>query len=151
MTVQEAKVKLYRYCVYQERCHQEVQQKLLELGIQGDEADELTSHLIAEGFLSEERFARNFSNGKFRLKHWGRLKIKRELELRNLSKSCINLGLSEIKEDEYIQSLTNLLTKKALLSDKSNLFVLRDKLSKFAIHKGFEPSLVWDVLYSLAI
>lgn len=146
MTVQEAKIKLYRYCAYQERCHQEVEQKLQELGMRGDAVDEIIHHLISEGFLNEERFAKNFASGKFRLKHWGRIKIVRELEQRNISVHCITSGLREISEVEYADALRGLLDKKASLTISPNLFSLRDKVSRFAIQKGFEPELVWKIL-----
>jgi regulatory protein len=146
MTVQEAKTKLYRYCAYQERCHQEVDQKLRELGLRGDAADEVIHHLILEGFLSEERFAKNFVSGKFRLKHWGRLKIVRELEQRNVSTHCIRAGLREIDEGEYALTLGELLKRKADNTEAENVFTLRDKVSRFAIQKGFEPELVWMLL-----
>ncbi len=149
MTVQEAKVKLYRFCAYQERCHQEVEQKLFELGIRGDEVQDIIHHLIQEGFLNEERFARIFTIGKFRLKQWGRLKIINELEQRNLSKNCIQAGLSELGEDEYHHTLRELLNKKSLHINASNIYTLRDKLSKYVIQKGFEPDLVWKELKSI--
>lgn len=149
MTVQEAKIKLYRYCVYQERCHQEVEEKLRELGVRGDSVDEVIHHLISEGFLNEERFAKNFASGKFRLKHWGRLKIVRELEQRNVSMHCIRAGLREIDEGEYAIALGELLKRKAGQTEAENVFTLRDKVSRFAIQKGFEPELVWTLLKQL--
>lgn len=149
MTVQEAKIKLYRYCAYQERCHQEVEEKLRELGFRGDPADEVIHHLISEGFLNEERFAKNFASGKFRLKHWGRLKIVRELEQRNVSTHCIRAGLREIDEREYTIALGELLKRKADQTEAANVFTLRDKVSRFAIQKGFEPELVWTLLKQL--
>lgn len=149
MTVQEAKIKLYRYCAYQERCHQEVEEKLRELGVRGDTADEVIHHLISEGFLNEERFAKNFASGKFRLKHWGRLKIVRELEQRNVSSHCIRAGLREIEGDAYTTTLGELLKKKAENTEAENVFTLRDKVSRFAIQKGFEPELVWALLKKL--
>lgn len=149
MTVQEAKIKLYRYCAYQERCHQEVEEKLRELGVRGDAADEVIHHLISEGFLNEERFAKNFASGKFRLKHWGRLKIVRELEQRNVSSHCIRAGLREIEDETYAVALSELLKKKADITEAENVFTLRDKVSRFAIQKGFEPELVWTLLKQL--
>lgn len=149
MSIQEVKTKLYRYCAYQERCHQEVEQKLRDLGIYGDAAQEVITHLISENFLNEERFAKIYTASKFRLKHWGRLRIVRELEQRNLSRHCIRAGLTEIKEDEYRVSLRALLEKKASLLDLSNIYTLRDRVSKFAIQKGFEPELVWSELKQL--
>lgn len=149
MSVQEVKNKLYRYCSYQERCHQEVEQKLRDIGLWGEAAQEVISHLIAENFLNEERFAKTYTVSKFRLKHWGRLRIVRELEQRNLSQHCITAGLAEIQGDEYRDSLRRLLKKKASLIDATNVYSLRDKVSKFAIQKGFEPELVWTELKQL--
>lgn len=146
MTVQEAKIKLYRFCAYQERCHQEVETKLYELGFRGDQLDEIIHHLIEEGFLNEERFAKAFTNGKFRLKHWGRVKIANELEQRKLTTHCIQAGLKEIGEDEYSETLKNLLTKKAPGLEVDNIFTLRDRLSRYAIQKGYEAELVWREL-----
>lgn len=146
LSPKQAKVKLYRYCVYQERCHQEVKQKLSELGLWGDEAEEIVTHLVQEGFLNEERFAKAYASGKFRLKHWGRLKIVRELEQRGLSIHCINAGLNEISESDYRQTILMLLAKKASVADASNLYTLRDKIAKSVIQKGFEPELVWTLL-----
>lgn len=149
ISLQEVSTKIYRYCAYQERCHREVETKLKELGCTSDQADEIISHLIKEGFLNEERFARIYAVGKFRLKHWGRLRIIRELENRDLSTHCIRAGLSEINADDYHSALQKLLQKKIETTDASHLFELRDRVSKYAIHKGFEPDLVWEVLRML--
>lgn len=146
MTVNEAKIKLYRFCAYQERCHQDVETKLHDLGIRGDEADEVIHHLISEGFLNEERFAKAFANGKFRQKQWGRIKITNELEQRNLSRHCIQAGLREIGDDEYVATLKNLLSKKAPGIEADNVFTLRDRLSRYALQKGFEADIVWREL-----
>jgi regulatory protein len=71
----EVKKKIYHYCAYQERCHQEVRNKLYDLGSTTSEVEEMISHLITEGYLNEERFARAYAGGKFRLKNWGKMKI----------------------------------------------------------------------------
>jgi regulatory protein len=146
MTVKEAKLKLYRFCAYQERCHQDVETKLHALGIRGDEADEVIHHLISEGFLNEERFAKAFANGKFRQKQWGRLKITNELEQRKLSRHCIQAGLREIGDEEYVTTLKNLLSKKTPGIEADNVFTLRDRLSRYALQKGFEADIVWREL-----
>jgi regulatory protein len=146
MSTSEAKKKLYRFCAYQERCHQEVEHKLREWRVSVAEQDEIIHHLITEGFLNEERFARAFASGKFRQKHWGRLRIRQELEQRNLSTHCIRAGLSEIGDADYTASIHALVQKKGAATEAENVFVLRDKVSRFVIHKGFEPELVWQVL-----
>lgn len=146
LTPAEVKKKIYHYCAYQERSHQEVKNKLYDLGLHSHEVDDLLTHLITEGYLNEERFAKAFAGGKFRVKSWGRIKIVRELEARGLTKNCINAGLREIDEQDYLKTLGSLLKKKAELVEEENPFVKRDKLAKYAIQKGFEPDLTWGVI-----
>jgi regulatory protein len=142
----EAKHKILHFCAYQERCHQEVKNRLYEYGLFKNEVEELISLLITEGFLNEERFAKSFAGGKFRIKHWGRIKIINELESRGLTVNCIKAGLKEIDEESYLLTLRNLLEKKASQIDEPNQFLKRDKLAKYAIQKGFEPEFVWKEL-----
>ena len=149
LTLDQARQKALRYCAYQERSHQEVKNKLFELGIQSSVVDELLAYLITEGFLNEERFAKVFAGGKFRIKKWGRIKITRALENKGLTKNCIRIGLKEIDEANYHQVLEELLKSKISSIRESNAFVARDKVSKYAIQHGYEPELVWDKLKSL--
>jgi regulatory protein len=143
MTYEQAKQKALHYCAYQERSHQEVRHKLYGLGLHSNEVDELIAYLITEGFLNEERFAKVFAGGKFRLKKWGRIKITNALESKGLSRNCIRIGLKEIDESEYETTLRNLLELKLDTLPDENVFALRDKLSKYAIQKGYEPELTW--------
>ncbi len=146
LTPAEIRQRIYRYCAYQERCHQEVKAKLFELGAARNDAEEIVSELITQGFLNEERFARSYAGGKFRIKGWGRLKIVRALELKGLTSNCIKAGLSEIEEDAYLKSLEHQIEKKRELVDNPDLFVRRDKIATYLIQKGFEPELVWKAL-----
>lgn len=146
LTPVDVKNKIYHYCAYQERCHQEVKNKLYDLGLHSNEVDDLLSHLITEGYLNEERFAKAFVGGKFRIKSWGRIKIVQELEARGLTKNCIKAGLKEIDEQDYLKTLESLIRKKSELVEEENLFVKRDKLARYVIQKGFEPDLAWSVI-----
>jgi regulatory protein len=143
-TPEEAKRKIYRYCAYQERCHQEVKNKLYELGLNTSQVNELLAHLIAEGFLNEERFAKAFAGGKFRLKKWGKLKIEHELQARGLTPNCIRIALREIDDSAYQKTLSQLVRKKIEEYPAENLFKLRHKIAKAIILKGFEPDKVWE-------
>ena len=149
LTVEQAKQKALRYCAYQERSHQEVKNKLYELGLNSSDADELLTYLITEGFLNEERYAKLFAGGKFRIKHWGRIKITHALESKGLSQKCIRIGLKEIEEDDYLQTLEKLVTERASEHDDETTFIARDKISKALIQKGYEPELVWKTLKKL--
>jgi regulatory protein len=149
LTPTEALARAYRYCAYQERSHQEVKNKLYSFGLYTDEVDELVARLITEGFLNEERFAKAYAGGKFRIKKWGRVKIENELNSLGLSKNCISRGMKEIANDDYENTLRHLLEKKEQSTDEANVFRKRDKLAKYAISRGYEPELVWKTVKAL--
>ncbi len=145
----EALAKILRYCAYQERSHKEVKTKLYGYGLYASQVDEIISQLITDGFLNEERFAKAFAGGKFRIKKWGRMKIKNELEFLGLTKNCIQSGLKEIEPSDYTKTLKNLIKKKSALIKEENLFKKRDKVARFVIAKGYEPEMVWEYVRDL--
>jgi regulatory protein len=149
LSLADAQEKIRRFCAYQERHHQEVRSKLISYGIAADAVEEIIASLILDGFLNEERFAKAFAGGKFRMKKWGRLRIVNALESRGITKACIRAGLAEIDPDEYLQALRHTLGQKARQLDEPNLFVMRDKLSKYAILRGYEPETVWEMIREL--
>jgi regulatory protein len=149
LSPQQAREKIERYCAYQERSHLEVRNKLFTLGLFENDVDEILSTLIVDGFLNEERFAKAYAGGKFRLKKWGKIKIANGLEKKGVSKNCIKSGLKEIDLEDYTETLKQLLVQKSEQLEEPNLYVKRDKLSNYAILKGYEPPLVWEVLREL--
>jgi regulatory protein len=137
--------KIEHYCVYQERCQQEVRNKLYELGAYSKDVELIIAELIEKNFLNEERFAIAFAGGKFRIKKWGKLKIIRELKMRQISAYCIKKALQQIEEDDYEKALIDVLKKKLKnFSDASP--IQKMKLAKYAMQKGFEPDLIWKKL-----
>ncbi len=138
--------KLQRYCAYQERCHQEVRQKLLDLGVYGDTLEEVILDLINDNFLNEERFAQSYARGKFRTKNWGRVRIQQELKQRQLTAYCIKKGLQEIDEQEYLGVLTVLLQKKLEEYAPEGEFQATAKAVQYALRRGFESDLIWQIL-----
>jgi regulatory protein len=150
-TPAQAKEKIQFYCAYQERSHHEVRNKLYEYGLYSYEVEDLLSQLITDGFLNEERFAKAFAGGKFRMKKWGKIKIVNDLEAHGISKNCIKAGLKEIGDEDYLNTLTALLARKNEILVEENEFVRRDKLAKYAIQKGYEPDLVWRLIKELQV
>jgi len=146
ITPPQALGKIQKYCAYQERSHQEVKRKLHSYGLTADEVDEIISKLITDNFLNEERFAKAFAGGKFRIKKWGRNKIEHELESFGLTKNCITRGLKEIDPWDYTKTLRTLLRKKTEEVSEENPFAKRNKVARFAISKGYEPELVWEMV-----
>jgi len=146
LTTEQALQKLRHYCGYQERCHSEVKSKLYNLGIFKNEHDAIIATLIQEDYLNELRFAIAFAGGKFRLKQWGRVKIKYELKNKQLSDYCIKKALQQIKEDEYLAVLKKMAGEKfALLKDEPRL-VRQKKTADYLLQKGFEMDLVKGVV-----
>jgi len=139
------------YCAYQERTQDEVKQRLKKWNVWGDEADEIIAELISMNYLSEERFAKTYAGGKFRVKNWGRMKIRQELSRRGLSTYSIEKGMDEIGDEAYVTGLRELLSKKRDLLSKTetDAFKLKQKLARFALGKGYESELVWKELGEL--
>ena len=142
------KKKIEHYCAYQERCHLEVTNKLNKLGVFGDELDEYVCYLIDENFLSETRFSEAYVRGKFNNNNWGKVKISRELKLRNISAWNISNALSQINSEDYSNKLRKLCLKLVELNDKSE-FELKNKVVKNLSYKGWEVDLVIKTLNQL--
>jgi regulatory protein len=142
--------KLRHYCAYQERCHSEVAAKCRELGLRGDAVDAAIADLIADNYLNEERFAKAFAGGKFRVKQWGRRKITVELQQRQVSPYCIKKGLQEIDDADYRETLAKLAEKKYVSLEGEHPLKQKQKTIQYLVQKGFETELVLAVLEGIA-
>ncbi|MFN6373798.1 MAG: regulatory protein RecX [Chitinophagia bacterium] len=145
LTPEQAHVKIRHYCAFQERTHQEVKQKLSGYGISWSVANELLSKLIEEGFLNEERFARAFAGGRFRMKAWGKRKITAELKKRGISDYSIRSALrEEIPQEAYEATAGKILAKKwASLKGPGNTeYVKQAKTRQYLMSRGFENDVI---------
>ena len=142
----EAGNSIRAYCAFQDRSSKQVKKKLVQYGISNEASDQLIKELIQEGFLSDERFARLFVQGKFRIKKWGRHKITRHLREHNIDDKLIKSALEIIDPEEY-NDVINLLVKKKSLTEKPlDKFSKKGKIARHLICKGFEDELVWKIL-----
>lgn len=141
-----AKPKIEQYCAYQERSQQEVRDKLYDMGLHSKDVEELISELISDNFLNEERFAMLYAQGKFRMKAWGKAKIKQALKLKRVSDYCIKKALNSIDYDEYINKLSTLVEKKSGEVKEKDEYIRKNKIARYLIGKGFESELVWERL-----
>lgn len=141
---------IYRYCNYQERSHQEVRNKLYELGAKKTEVEEIIAQLIEKDMLNEERFAKAIARGKFRLKKWGRVKISNQLKQHKISEYCIKAAMKEITPEEYDHTLNKIAEKKwAELDGEKSKWIKQYKLNRYLMQKGYESDLVKDVMNKL--
>jgi regulatory protein len=142
-TPKEALPRLRKYCAYQERCHQELKQKMYGWNMYGSDIDQLITQLIEEGFLNEERYAKALAGGKFRQKGWGRKKIENTLKMKGISGYLLSAAMKEIDGDDYKKKLVLLLEKKKRTLKSETVMNEKQKLARFAIGKGYEPEMVW--------
>lgn len=148
-TVEEIKRKMEQYCVYQDRCHKEVEQKLIQYQLIPEAREHILLHLLSHEFLNEERFAKSFARGKFRIKKWGRDRITRELKFRDISSYLIKVALREIDAEEYEETLFELVAKKQQSLREEDPFKRRRKLFDFLKYRGYETSLINRALLEL--
>ena len=146
LTKEQALQKLKHYCAYQERSHSEVKEKLYNLGVWKKEHDEIIAKLIEENYLNEERFAIAFAGGKFRIKQWGRVKIKYELKQKQVSEYSIKKALKQINEKEYLDVLKKLAEEKYALLKNEQYLIRKKKTMDYLIGKGYEWELVRDAI-----
>jgi regulatory protein len=139
------------YCALQERCISETEEKLREWKVKPDKAEKIIEQLIKEDYLNEERFAKSFAGGKFRINHWGKTKIIYELERRKVPDLIIQIGLEEIEEDEYEETLKELLVRKNREIKDKDPYKRKQKLVAFALQKGYHYGLVKQAIESLKL
>ncbi len=142
----ELLVKAERYCAYQERCSNEVKQKLKELDADEETSAKIVSSLSEDDFMSDERFARLFASGKFRIKRWGKNKIRAELRMKKIPDNFIKNALNGIDEGEYLKTIQHLIKKKEKEVKSQNSKDKARKVVNFLLSKGFESELIWKVL-----
>jgi regulatory protein len=146
LSPQQALIKAQMTCAYQERCQQEMRDKLYEWGLYSADVENIIANLITDNFLNEERFAIAFAGGKFRIKKWGKVKIKIELKKRKISDYCIRKALSEIDENVYLDVLKSIVEKKMKENSKGQIHIRQYKSAQYALSRGFESDLIWTVI-----
>ena len=129
----------------------EVKEKLYSFGLRKQVVEESIAQLIEEDYLNEERFAIQYAGGKFRMKQWGRVKIKHALQQKQVSTYCVNKAMREIDDADYEKTLHKLAEQKwnSVTGEGVNLFVKMSKTSDYLLQKGYEAELVRGVIAGL--
>ena len=148
-SVDEALNTLRGFCNFQERCHKDVREKLRKMNMISEASDYIINQLIQENYLNEERFAKTFARGKFRIKYWGKVRIIRELKYREISKYNIETALKEIDEQEYHETLDRLAKKRFNQIKETHPSKKRKKLADYLLYRGWESNLVYDKVAQL--
>jgi len=138
--------KAQAYCTYQERCINDLSIKLREWNIKDGVAEKIINKLVDDDYINEERFARNYAGSKFRIKKWGKNRIIYEMKRKCIPDLIVQIGLEEIEDEEYINAIKELLSKKSFTISEKDPLKRKQKLARFAIAKGYRSGLVWDIL-----
>ena len=145
-SIEEIKRKLERYCVYQDRCHKEIETKLKEFILIEEAKNQIILHLLEHDFVNEERFSKSFARGKFRVKKWGKQRIVREMKQREISAYNIKVALREIDEAAYLETVFEITEKRNRLINETNVFKRKKKLSDYLMRKGYEFELIYTTV-----
>jgi regulatory protein len=145
-TVHEIKRKIEQYCVYQDRCHKEVEQKMKDYNLIPEAKEMILLSLMKDNFLNEERFSKSFARGKFRIKSWGKQRIVRELKFRDISAYNIKTALKEIEDEEYIATIYRVTENRNNVISEPNTYKRKKKLIDFLMRKGFESELIFKTV-----
>ena len=138
--------KMAKYCAYQERCVKDVRDKLKAFEISEEEKAKIIDYLLDNRFVNDERYAKAFVRGKVNQSGWGVNKIRFHLIQKGIDKDIIEEALGQTDEEAYRQRLIEILETKAKTVKAANDFEKKRKLATYAMQKGFEGSLVWEVL-----
>ena len=149
LTKEQAWQKIKHYCAYQERSHYEAKQKLYGFGLYQSEVEQLLTKLIEEDYLNEERFAMQFAGGKFRMKHWGKVKINYELKQKGVSTYNIRRALQSIADTDYIATLQKLAEIKWEQLKGEQYIARQAKATSFLLQKGFELPLIQKAIQQI--
>lgn len=145
-TFDEIKLKLVNYCVYQDRCHAEVEQKMKEFLLIDEAKEEIMLYLLRENYLNEERFTRSYIRGKFYIKHWGRNKIRINLKQKQVPEKLINKSFDEIDEADYEKTIRKIFDDYYEKQKGLKEYQRKSKAIKYLISKGFEYDIILNIM-----
>lgn len=143
----QAKLKAENYCAYQERAQQELRDKLYEWGMHSDDAENIIAELITENFLNEERFAIAYASGKFRIKGWGKVKIRQHLKLKKIPEKLIKNAINTINPEEYEDKINHLIDLKTNGEKKPYNLKLKSKIYNYLSAKGYESDIILEKIH----
>ncbi|REC65637.1 recombinase RecX [Chryseobacterium flavum] len=137
---------MVNYCVYQDRCHAEVEQKMKEFLLIDEAREEIILYLLKENFLNEERFTRSYIRGKFYIKHWGKNKIRMNLKQKQISEKMITICLDEIDEDDYRKTIARIYDDYISRQKGLQEYQKKSKTIKYLMSRGFEYEFILDTI-----
>jgi regulatory protein len=142
LIVKETYAKMAQLCSRSEQCSADIRKKMIAYEIMDELVEEIISKLKEEKFLDDERYVKAYISDKFRLNKWGKIKMRYYLKAKGLSDDLIEIGLHEIKEEQYKKALISTLKEKAKTIKSGDKFDKMGQIIRFAQSRGFEPEII---------
>jgi regulatory protein len=133
-------------CSHTEFCREDIRNKLSSWGVEKNDTERIIEILIKENFLNESRYAMAFVADKLKYNKWGKVKISAHLRFKKLPSEVINTALDSIDNEQYINLIRDLIKGHKRSVKAKNQYDLKSKLMRFGLSKGFESSILYDIL-----
>lgn len=133
-------------CATHEHCTQDIRIKLDSWGLRSADADKIIDTLLKENFINDKRYAQAFVSDKYRQNKWGKIKIAAILRTKHIPPEVIQSALDSLDEEQYRQSIRELLASHRRVTRAKNAYEMKGKLIRFGLSKGFESHLLYDIL-----
>ena len=137
-------------CARREYCSWDILQKMHRQAVDEQTQAAVMAYLIEHRYIDDARYARAFVNDKARYNKWGRRKIEQALRLKHIESSVYAPFLNKLDEEEYQETLADLLAAKHRQLKEEDPYKRRTKLLRFALGRGFTMDEALDALESLA-
>lgn len=146
LTPEDAMARAEALCARAEHCSGEIAQKLYRWGITSSDSERIIDSLIDRRFIDDRRFAAAFVRDKVEYAAWGRRKIALALAAKRLDRDIVAEALEGIDPEVYAARLAKVLDSKRRSLPEPDTTDGRARLFRHAVARGFEPSLVADML-----
>ncbi|MDR2886949.1 MAG: RecX family transcriptional regulator [Bacteroidales bacterium] len=141
-----ALTKAMQICSRQEYCISDIEKKLEQWEVSKPDMYEITDILQKENFINEERYATAFAKDKFNYNKWGKIKIASHMKIKKIPMTIIDMALDSIDSSRYITTLETIIKTHRKSVKAKNSYELKAKLMRFGLSRGFESSLLYELL-----
>lgn len=138
--------KMCSLCARGEKCEFDILQKLDKYEITINDKERITTYLIDNNYINNERYANAYVNDKFKFNKWGRNKIRQNLKFKKIDNKFIEKALDDINVTDYELELNSILLKKRKQIKDTDKYKIKQKLVNHAVSKGYELDLILNAI-----
>ena len=150
MSFEEALQKAYGYLGHRDRTVAEIGKYLRGKGATDEIADAAVDELVAQGYLDDKRFARQFAEDRRRLDSWGNERIERRLRELGIGRAQIAAALAALAQGEgngELDTAVALLRRRFPAPPETDRD--RERALGLLVRRGYDLELAYDAVRSL--